>query len=442
MESVTAVQAKPLSDDFRGFLRSILQPTAPGRLGLLDMREKVRTTARIELRTSVPQVLGTWKVDLPAWTASCRCQLSVPVDDKGTVQAALESGAPAVMLCAGELAPDAWALRQRGLENVAAAIQNPAAPVLWFRPRALGCEEREAVHDEVIPATMLDLAVVYHATKEARRAADKDTSLRPRLGVCLPSVESAFEAAWWDSLLGELESAVAARRGSTHVWVMVDSAPGIAHLDDILSSLRGRVAGASFCLRNYLGSLAEVDRERMVPDLQSARPLLEATLRYMVRVCHKRGVLALGPLTPGKGARGQAPLGLDGARVANPADVAEAVAAFPEPNQLAVVPDAPMSLAAAGPVSTAGTKDAVATLIRVKALEAEGKGCTTSGGGYLDRSAGRLATALLVQRMQRKVKTSDGDEVTPEQVSRWFAEQTLHDAKTRRDAETTLLAHL
>lgn len=440
MDFVTTPQAKPLTDDFRGFLRSVLQPTAPGRQALLEARDKARTQARVELRTSVPQILGKWQVDLPAWARSCRCQLAVPVHDLQAVGVALGSRAPAVLLCAGELAPDAWALRQAGLHHVATAIQDPTAPVLWFRPRPVHAEETAAVPDEVVPATMLDLAVVYHATKEVRRAAEKDVSLPPRLGVCLPAVESAFEAAWWDALLAELESAVAARRGSTHVWVMVDSAPGVAHLDDILSALRTRVAGVSFCLRNYLGSLAEIDRERLVPDLQQARPLLEATLRYIVRVCHKRGVLALGPLTPGKAARGQARLGLDGTRVVDPADVPDAVAAFPEPNQLDVVPEAPMSLAASGPVTTAGSKEAVATLIRVRALEAEGLGCRVGDGGYLDRSAGRLASALLVQRMQRRVKTEEGDEVTPESVSRWFAESTLHEARVRREAEAALMA--
>src|ERR1700686_4920379 len=63
-----------------------------------------------------------WKIQLPAWCADQRNQMTGPADDAELVVKMLNSGAPGVMLDLEDSTANAWEHNARGIKNILEAL--------------------------------------------------------------------------------------------------------------------------------------------------------------------------------------------------------------------------------------------------------------------------------------------------------------------------------
>src|SRR4029077_7886011 len=94
---------------------------------------------------------NSWRIELPAWCADQRNQMTGPADDADLVVKMLNSGAPGVMLDLEDSNPNAWEHNARGIKNILEALAgwltyfdrkrnktvgiNPSSTVIFTRPR-------------------------------------------------------------------------------------------------------------------------------------------------------------------------------------------------------------------------------------------------------------------------------------------------------------------
>src|SRR5436189_2417884 len=96
---------------------------------------------------------NSWRIELPAWCADQRNQMTGPADDAELVVKMLNSGAPGVMLDLEDSTANYWPNIQRGIDNILAALRGelnyfdkkrdktvgikPSATVISLRARGL-----------------------------------------------------------------------------------------------------------------------------------------------------------------------------------------------------------------------------------------------------------------------------------------------------------------
>src|SRR5206468_11655117 len=96
---------------------------------------------------------NSWRIELPAWCADQRNQMTGPADDADLVVKMLNSGAPGVMLDLEDSTANSWEHNSRGIKNILQALRGTltyfdkkrdklvgiqASPtVIWIRPRGL-----------------------------------------------------------------------------------------------------------------------------------------------------------------------------------------------------------------------------------------------------------------------------------------------------------------
>src|SRR6266571_8290955 len=96
---------------------------------------------------------NSWRIELPAWCADQRNQMTGPADDADLVVKMLNSGAPGVMLDLEDSTANVWEHNSRGIKNILEALAgrltyfdrkrnktigiNPSSTVIFTRPRGL-----------------------------------------------------------------------------------------------------------------------------------------------------------------------------------------------------------------------------------------------------------------------------------------------------------------
>src|SRR6266705_2331578 len=94
-----------------------------------------------------------WRIELPAWCADQRNQMTGPADDADLVVKMLNSAAPGVMLDLEDSTANTWEHNSRGMKNILEALAgrltyfdrkrnktigiNPSSTVIFTRPRGL-----------------------------------------------------------------------------------------------------------------------------------------------------------------------------------------------------------------------------------------------------------------------------------------------------------------
>src|SRR5260370_10816599 len=151
---------------------------------------------------------NSWRIELPAWCADQRNQMTGPADDADLVVKMLNSGAPGVMLDREDSTANAWEHNARGIKNILEALAgrltyfdrkrnttlgiNPSATVIFTRPRGLHLHQAGVLHGELLPASLFDVAMVAYQVDFA--------ALKHPLCIYIPKSESADEALWWRDL--------------------------------------------------------------------------------------------------------------------------------------------------------------------------------------------------------------------------------------------------
>jgi malate synthase len=282
-----------------------------------------------------------WTIPLPAWCADQRNQMTGPADDAELVVKMLNSGALGVMLDLEDSMANTWSNLRTGLKNIDAALRgeltyfdakrktnagiNESKTVIFTRPRGLHISQAGVLGDELMSASLFDVATVAYQ-------ADLDR-LRHPLSFYIPKSESH---------------------------------PLAYQMEEFVYNLRDHIIGLNLGRWDYMASLIHFnleDPEWVLPDRNTIPhnvPFFQNLRELLAETCHKHGILAIGGMTALYPSRTDAELNeralrvlaedkkneanclMDGAWTGHPDQNEIAVQQFPFPNQVhARKPSAP-----------------------------------------------------------------------------------------------------
>jgi len=399
------------------------------------------TCRRPKLRT------GNWQIELPAWCADQRNQMTGPADDADLVVKMLNSGAPGVMLDLEDSMANSWSNLRLGIYNILAALKgelsyvdtkrnrnvgiNESKTVVFTRPRGLHISQAEILPDELMSASLFDVAMVAYQ-------ADADR-LRHPLSFYIPKSESAEEAIWWRDLFQAIEDARGLPRGYIKCMALVESHPIAYQMEEFIYNLRDHIVGLNLGRWDYMASLIHFnfqDDDWILPDRNTIPhnvPFFQNLRELLAETCHKHGILAIGGMTAlypsrtdpelneralpvlAEDKKNEANCLMDGAWTGHPDQNEMAVKQFPYPNQLgtrkpgaASQPDLRPSPKGIGTITEAGTRAAIRTVIRYRNGVLNGKGASLLDGYMEDLATDRIYRLMIAQRIRHR----DAAEIT------------------------------
>src|SRR6266567_3551348 len=415
-----------------------------------------------------PSVATTnpWRVELPAWCADQRNQMTGPADDADLVVKMLNSGAPGVMLDLEDSTANAWEHNSRGMKNILEALAarltyfdrkrnktigiNPSSTVIFTRPRGLHIHQAGIFPGEFIPASLFDVAMVTHQVDFS--------ALKHPLCIYIPKSESADEALWWRDLFQMIARLKGLPTDAIKCMALVESHPLAFLMEEFAWNLLEHFLGLDLGRWDYMASLIHFNLENpewVLPDRNTIphNVAFFQNLRNLIpEICHKHGMLAIGGMTALYPSREDAELNaralkvlaedkkneanslMDGAWTGHPDQNEIAVSQFPVPNQLQerpantnAHPDLRPLPTGVGKRTVAGTRAAVRTVIRYRNGVLNGKGASLLDGYMEDLATDRIYRLMIAQRMRHNGNVADdtGEVVvhTPELISKIFDEE-------------------
>jgi len=407
-----------------------------------------------------------WRIEMPDWCADQRNQMTGPADDGELTVKLLNSGSPAVMLDLEDSTANSWEHILLAVKNTIAAYKyelsyddkkrqkkvtvQRSKTVTWVRPRGLHLSQGGVIKNEIMSASLFDLALIWYQIDPA--------SLPHNFSVYIPKSESAEEALWWRDLF----QALAKHKGLSPDYIkcmaLVEAHPLAYQMEEFLFNLREHCLGLNLGRWDYMASLIDFmseDPNWVLPDRNTIPhdvAFFQNFRTLMPEICHKHGVHAIGGMTALYPSRSNKELNeralkvlkedkkneadclMDGAWTGHPDQNELAVAQFPFPNQIAKRPKLPNSHPDLRPVpkgvgktTLAGTRAAAQTVIRYRNGVLNGKGASLLDGYMEDLATDRIYRLMIAQRVRHKVKVpgDDGKPVdhTPELVTRVFDEE-------------------
>jgi malate synthase len=439
-----------LPEGFFAFLAPLHEALTPRQQALARQRAAVLAAAHEGQKPNylAPSEATTteWTIPLPAWCVDQRNQMTGPADDAELVVKMLNSGAPGVMLDLEDSMANTWSNLRTGIDNIDAALRgeltyfdakrnrtagiNESNTVTFVRPRGLHLNQAGIFNDELMSASLFDVALVAYQ-------ADIDR-LRHPLSFYIPKSESAEEALWWRDLFRAIEAAKELPRGYIKCMALVESHPIAYQMEEFIYNLRDHIIGLNLGRWDYMASLIHFnleDPEWILPDRNTIPhdvPFFQNLRELLAETCHKHGILAIGGMTALFPSRTDAELNeralrvlaadkkneanclMDGAWTGHPDQNEIAVQQFPFPNQVQTrKPDAPArpdlrpTPKGVGSVSENGTRAAIRTVIRYRNGVLNGKGATLLDGYMEDLATDRIYRLMIAQRMRHRVQNTD-----------------------------------
>jgi malate synthase len=407
-----------------------------------------------------------WRIEVPDWCADQRNQMTGPADDAELMVKLLNSGSPAVMIDLEDSMANAWDQTMLGVKNTIAAYKyelsyddkkrqrkvtvQRSKTVTWVRPRGLHISQGGVIKNEIVSASLFDLALIWYQVDPAW--------LPHNFSVYIPKSESADEAFWWRDLF----QALAKHKGLPHDYIkcmaLVEAHPLAYQMEEFLFNLRDHCLGLNLGRWDYMASLIDFmieDPNWILPDRNTIPhdvAFFQNFRTLMPEICHKHGALAIGGMTALFPSRTDAELNeralkvlkqdkkneadclMDGAWTGHPDQNKIAVAQFPYPNQIAKRPKLPNSHPDLRPIpkgvgatTLAGTRAAVRTVIRYRNGVLNGKGASLLDGYMEDLATDRIYRLMIAQRVLHKVKVTGDDgkplEHTSGLITRLFDEE-------------------
>ena len=398
---------------------------------------------------------GDWKIELPAWAADQRNQMTGPADDHELVVKLMNSGSPAVMIDLEDSMANTFDRILLGIDNAVAAYYGtltyvdhkrggktvaikPSSTVLWTRVRGLHLSQA-GIYAEPTSASLFDLALLVYKLDVAQ--------LKHPLAIYISKSESAEEALWWRDVF----QAVARSKGldpyAIKAMALVEAFPFAYEIEEFAYNLRDHILGLNLGRWDYMASLIDFNLEDpnwVLPDRNTIPfdvGFFQSLRERIPEVSHKHGILAVGGMTalfpdrsnPELNARALAVLEqdkkneadclFDGAWTGHPDQNAIAVAQFPAPNQgfkrkpgANATPDLLPSIAGVGTKTEAGTRAAVRTVIRYRHGYLSGLGASLLDGYMEDLATDRIYRLMIAQRIRHGMHTAA-------QVTRFFDEE-------------------
>jgi len=411
---------------------------------------------------------NSWRIDLPAWCADQRNQMTGPADDAELVVKMLNSGAPGVMLDLEDSTANAWEHNSQAIKNILEALTgrltyfdrkrnktvgiNSSATVIFTRPRGLHIHQAGVLRGELLPASLFDVAMVAYQVDLS--------ALKHPLCVYIPKSESADEALWWRDLFQIIARLKGLPTNAIKCMALVESHPLAFQMEEFAWNLRDHIVGLNLGRWDYMASLIHFNLgkpEWVLPDRNTIphNVAFFQNLRNLIpEICHKHGMLAIGGMTALFPSREDAELNaralkalaedkkneanslMDGAWTGHPDQNEIAVGQFPAPNQLQARPTNANARPDLRPLPTvvgkrtlAGTRAAVRTVIRYRNGVLNGKGASLLDGYMEDLATDRIYRLMIAQRMkhsgQVEILDDSGMPVrhTPELIRDLFDEE-------------------
>jgi malate synthase len=439
---------------------------------LIARRERALADAHTgKLPNYLPPSVATtnsWRIELPAWCADQRNQMTGPADEAELVVKMLNSGAPGVMLDLEDSDANSWEHTICGIENILDALAgrltyydrkrertvgiSPSTTVIFTRPRGLHIHQAGILEGEFLPASLFDVAMVAYQVDFS--------TLRHPLCFYIPKSESADEALWWRDLFQMIARAKGLPAGAIKCMALAESHPLAYQMEEFAWNLREHILGLNLGRWDYMASLIHFNLENpewVLPDRNTIPhnvAFFQNLRELMPEICHKHGLLAIGGMTALFPSREDAQLNeralkvlaedkknestslMDGAWTGHPDQNAIAVAQFPDPNQLSARPANRDTHANLRPLPTgvgkrtlAGTRAAIRTVIRYRNGVLNGKGASLLDGYMEDLATDRIYRLMIAQRMRHSSSVEILDENgapvqhTPEFIAGLFDEE-------------------
>jgi malate synthase len=414
-----------------------------------------------------------WRITVPEWCVDQRNQMTGPADDAELTVKLLNSGSPAVMIDLEDSTANTWEHILLAIKNTLAAYRyelsyedkkrgktvtvQRSKTVTWVRPRGLHISQGGVIENEIMSASLFDLALIWYQMDPA--------SLPHNFSVYIPKSESADEALWWRDLFQTFARSKGLPADYIKCMALVEAHPLAYQMEEFLFNLREHCLGLNLGRWDYMASLIDFmieDPHWILPDRNSIPhdvAFFQNFRTLMPEICHKHGAHAIGGMTalfpsrvdPDLNERAlkvlkqdkqnEANCLMDGAWTGHPDQNEIAVAQFPYPNQISKRPKLPNSHPDLRPVpqgvgvtTLAGTRAAVRTVIRYRNGVLNGKGASLLDGYMEDLATDRIYRLMIAQRVLHKVKVAGDDGAAVEHsvalVTRVFDEEL---AKIQRD---------
>ena len=463
---------RDLPAGFLEFLRPLHEALTPRQQALVQRREvALAESSAGKLPDYLPASEATtsaWRIELPAWCADQRNQMTGPADEADLVVKMLNSGAPGVMLDLEDSTANVWEHNQRGIKNILEALAGrlnyfdrkrdktveirPSSTVIFTRPRGLHLHQAGVLDGELLSASLFDVALVAFQVNYG--------ALKHPLCFYIPKSESADEALWWRDLFQMIAKAKGLPANAIKCMALVESHPMAFQMEEFAWNLREHILGLNLGRWDYMASLIHFNLTNpkwVLPDRNTIphNVAFFQNLRELIpEICHKHGMLAIGGMTALYPSREDAELNaralkvlaedkknesrslMDGAWTGHPDQNEIAVAQFPAPNQLQKRPEKAEQHPDMRPLPTnvgkrtvAGTRAAIRTVIRYRNGVLNGKGASLLDGYMEDLATDRIYRLMIAQRMMHSNAVEVVDEAgkavlhAPELVARMFDEE-------------------
>jgi malate synthase len=463
---------RDLPAGFVEFLRPLQEALTPRQQALVELREVALAESNAgklpDYLSPSDATRSAWRIELPAWCADQRNQMTGPADEADLVVKMLNSGAPGVMLDLEDSTANVWEHNQRGIKNILEALSGrlnyfdrkrdktveirPSNTVIFTRPRGLHLHQAGVLDGELLPASLFDVAMVAFQVDYG--------ALKHPLCFYIPKSESAEEALWWRDLFQMIAKAKELPANAIKCMALVESHPMAFQMEEFAWNLREHILGLNLGRWDYMASLIHFNLTNpkwVLPDRNTIphNVAFFQNLRELIpEICHKHGMLAIGGMTALYPSREDAELNaralkvlaedkknealslMDGAWTGHPDQNEIAVAQFPAPNQLdkrpakaEQHPDMRPLPTNVGKRTVAGTRAAIRTVIRYRNGVLNGKGASLLDGYMEDLATDRIYRLMIAQRMMhsnaREIVDETGKIVrhTPEFITRLFDEE-------------------
>jgi malate synthase len=382
---------------------------------------------------------NSWRIELPAWCADPRNQMTGPADDADLVVKMLNSGAPGVMLDLEDSTANTWENHSRGIKNILEALAgrltyfdrkrnktvgiNSSTTVIFTRPRGLHLHQAGVLPGELLPAPLFDVAMVAYQVDFS--------ALQHPLCIYIPKSESADEALWWRDLFQMIARLKGLPANVIKCMALVESHPIAFQMEEFAWNLRDHILGLNLGRWDYMASLIHFNLENpewVLPDRNTIPhnvAFFQNLRNLLPEICHKHGLLAIGGMTALYPSREDAELNaralkalaedkknesnslMDGAWTGHPDQNEIAVSQFPVPNQVQMRPanadrrpDLRPLPAEIGKHTLGGTRAAIRTVIRYRNGVLNGRGASLLDGYMEDLATDRIYRLMIAQRVR------------------------------------------
>ena len=444
---------------FAAFYRKLHEDFTPRQRALAAKRRTAHDASREGRHptylTASEATTTPWRIELPAWVADQRNQMTGPADDTELSVKLMNSGAPGVMLDLEDSMANIWTATMTGIDNSIAALYGELAyddakrgrrvgiesstTVAWIRPRGLHLSQAGVIPGDITSASLFDLALLVHRLDFGR--------LRHPLAIYIPKSESAEEALWWKDVFAALADAKSVARDYIKCMALVEAHPMAFQMEEFAFNLRSNIVGLNLGRWDYMASLIDFvfnDPNWVLPDRNTIPhdvPFFQNLRCLIPQICHRHGMLAIGGMTalfPDRSnpelneralkalavdKKNEADAGMDGAWTGHPDQNEIAVKQFPVPNQITrwdqnanKHPDLRPSVKGIGTSSETGTRAAVRTVTRYRHGYLTGLGASLLDGYMEDLATDRIYRLMIAQRVRHGMHAA-GD------VTRFFDEE-------------------